>query len=154
MLLNKAGLVWVGHRFDEPNDEGSGEWWQMPQGGIDADEDPLKAAFRELAEETSIQQAELIAEAPAWLHYDLPAHLISRSFSGRYRGQTQKWFALRFLGEDHDINVHTPLGDVAEFDAWKWVPMHTLETIIVPFKLDVYREVVRVFGHLADQSVA
>jgi putative (di)nucleoside polyphosphate hydrolase len=147
MLINPAGLVWVGHRFDEPNDEGSGEWWQMPQGGIDADEDPLKAAFRELEEETGIRSVELLAEAPDWFTYDLPDHLIGVAFGGRWRGQRQKWFALRFTGDESEINL-TPPGHTAEFDAWKWVPAAELVPAIVPFKRSVYAQVAAAFAHL------
>ncbi len=96
MLLNPQGLVWVGRRFQKQNDDGVGHWWQMPQGGIDGDEDPAAAALRELEEETAVRSAEIIAEAPGWYNYDLPEHLIGKSWKGKYRGQTQKWFAARF----------------------------------------------------------
>jgi putative (di)nucleoside polyphosphate hydrolase len=148
MLINPAGLVWVGHRFDGPNDEGGGEWWQMPQGGIDEHEDPLKAAFRELEEETGIRSVELLAEAPDWFIYDLPDRLIGLAFGGRYRGQRQKWFALRFTGDESEINLSPP-GHTAEFDAWKWVPVAELVPGIVPFKRDVYAQVATAFSHLA-----
>ena len=98
MLLNKQGLVWIGRRFQKQNDDGVGHWWQMPQGGIDAGEDPAVAAARELEEETAVRSAEIIAEAPDWYNYDLPEHLIGHSWKGKYRGQTQKWFAMRFTG--------------------------------------------------------
>ena len=98
MLLNQQGLVWVGRRFQKQNDDGVGHWWQMPQGGIDEGEDPAVAAIRELEEETAVRSAEIIAEAPGWYNYDLPEHLIGNSWKGRYRGQTQKWFAMRFTG--------------------------------------------------------
>ena len=98
LLLNAPGLVWIGRRFDKANEEGAGEWWQMPQGGIDKGEEPRDAALRELAEETAITSAEVIAEAPRWYNYDLPDHLRGKSWNGKYRGQTQKWFALRFTG--------------------------------------------------------
>src|SRR6266540_3401826 len=98
MLLNRDGLVWIGRRADMPNPEGDGQWWQMPQGGIDEGEDPRDSALRELAEETSIRSATIIAEAPEWYRYDLPEQLIGKSWGGRYRGQTQKWFAARFTG--------------------------------------------------------
>src|SRR6185312_12935105 len=96
MLINLQGLVWIGRRADKPNDEGSGQWWQMPQGGIDKGEDPAKTAMRELYEETSVTSAGIIAESPDWYKYDLPSHLVGKSWGGKYRGQTQKWFALRF----------------------------------------------------------
>ena len=105
MLLNPEGLVWIGRRVDKSNDEGKGQWWQMPQGGIDKDEDAGQAALRELTEETTITSAEIIAEAPGWYNYDLPEHLIGKSWNGKYRGQTQKWFALRFTGDESEINL-------------------------------------------------
>jgi putative (di)nucleoside polyphosphate hydrolase len=106
MLLNQQGLVWIGRRFQQQNDDGVGHWWQMPQGGIDEGEDPAVAAIRELEEETAVRSAKIIAEAPGWYNYDLPEHLIGLSWKGRYRGQTQKWFAARFTGNDR-IN-HRP----------------------------------------------
>lgn len=149
MLLNPQGLVWVGHRLDTDNDEGSGHWWQMPQGGIDTDEDPASAALRELYEETSVRSASLIAEAPGWYYYDLPSHLIGVAWGGRWRGQRQKWYAARFEGAETEIDISAPAGHKAEFDAWRWARMDELETLIVPFKRDVYRDVVSAFRHLA-----
>jgi putative (di)nucleoside polyphosphate hydrolase len=119
MLLNRDGLVWIGRRADKPNPEGDGQWWQMPQGGIDKGEDPRETALRELAEETSIRSATIIAEAPEWYRYDLPKQLIGKSWGGRYRGQMQKWFAARFTGDDSEINL-TPPGHKPEFDQWRW----------------------------------
>jgi putative (di)nucleoside polyphosphate hydrolase len=147
MLINRDGLVWMGRRFDKPNDEGKGQWWQMPQGGIDKDEDPGEAALRELAEETSVTSARLIAESPRWYRYDLPEHLIGKSWNGRYRGQMQKWFAARFLGEDSEIDLNPP-GHKQEFDQWRWVPMDEVAGMIVPFKREVYTQVIRDFRHL------
>lgn len=150
MLLNPAGHVWLGHRFDEPigNDEGRGNWWQMPQGGIDADEDPRKAAHRELFEETCVRSAAILAEAAGWHDYDLPANLIGKSWGGRYRGQTQKWFAMRFTGPDSEINVAAPPGHKPEFDAWRWAPMHEVLDLVVPFKRGVYEKVIAEFRNL------
>ena len=147
MLLNRDGRVWVGRRFDKQNDEGKGHWWQMPQGGIDKNEDPRIAVLRELAEETAIISAEVIAEAPRWFNYDLPAHLIGKSWKGRYRGQTQKWFALRFTGDDSEINLKPP-GHTQEFDQWRWAGMDELMDLIVPFKREVYAQVIAAFRHL------
>lgn len=148
MLLNGSGHVWLGHRFDEPNDEGAGTWWQMPQGGIDAGEDPGLAAKRELYEETTVRSAEIIGQASRWFTYDLPAKLIGKSWGGRYRGQTQLWFVMRFTGNDSEIDVSAPPGHRAEFDAWRWAPMDELLTLVVPFKRGVYEQVVKEFSAL------
>jgi putative (di)nucleoside polyphosphate hydrolase len=147
MLLNRDGLAWIGRRFDKQNDEGKGHWWQMPQGGIDKNEDPQKAALRELAEETAVTSATLIAEAPRWYNYDLPSHLIGKSWNGRYRGQTQKWFAARFDGDDREIDLAPP-GHKQEFDQWRWARMDEIVDIIVPFKRPVYQQVIAAFRHL------
>ena len=107
MVLNPAGLVWAGHRIAEPDGEmaGSSKLWQMPQGGIDKGEEPFPAALRELYEETGMRSVSLIAEAPGWLTYDLPRDLVGLAFKGRYRGQTQKWYALRFEGDESEIAI-------------------------------------------------
>lgn len=147
MLINRQGLVWIGRRADKPNDEGSGQWWQMPQGGIDKGEDPKAAALRELHEETSVTSAQVIAESPEWYKYDLPEHLIGKSWHGKYRGQTQKWFALRFIGADSEINLKPP-GHKQEFDLWRWAGMDEIQDVIVPFKRGVYDRVITAFRHL------
>lgn len=147
MLLNGGGQVWLGHRMDDPNDnaEGRGAWWQMPQGGIDKGEDPRQAAARELYEETCVRSAAIIAESSRWYNYDLPASLVGRSWGGKYRGQTQKWFAMRFTGADSEISVAAPPGHTAEFDAWRWAPMAEVLGLVVPFKRGVYEKVIREF---------
>ena len=151
-LFNRDGLVWIGNRSDKGADaEGKGEWWQMPQGGLDDGEEPYTAALRELFEETSVKSASLIAEAPGWLTYDLPPALVAKSWGGRYRGQKQKWFALRFTGKDDEIDVRHPGGGKfkPEFSSWRWERLSNLPKLIVPFKRKVYEEVVAAFRPLA-----
>ena len=153
MVLNQDGLVWAGRRIAEGNTEydGSPQLWQMPQGGIDADEIPYKAALRELYEETGISSVELLAEAPDWIDYDLPDHLIGIGLKGKYRGQRQRWFAMRFTGPESEISINPPPGGhKPEFDDWAWKPMHDLPGLIVPFKRKAYDQVVRAFSHLAE----
>jgi putative (di)nucleoside polyphosphate hydrolase len=146
MVINREGLVWVGRRADAPGDaEGRGSWWQMPQGGIDAGEDPAAAALRELAEETAIRSVAVLGETRGWLRYDLPEHLIGKAWGGRYRGQEQKWFAVRFLGPDTEIDIAPGDPAKSEFDAWRWAPIGEVEGLIVPFKRAVYREVLAAF---------
>ncbi len=152
MVLNAKGLVWVGRRIAEPDSEFSGttQLWQMPQGGIDRGEEPLAAARRELFEETGMERLTLLAEAPEWINYDLPRELVGIAFKGKYRGQTQKWFAFRFDGDEGEIRINPPPGGhTAEFDDWAWRPMADLPALIVPFKRAVYEQVVAAFRHLA-----
>lgn len=152
MVLNRDGLVWAGRRIALADSEmaGTDRLWQMPQGGIDKGEDPLPAARRELYEETGMRTVSLLAETPGWINYDLPAHLVGIALKGRFRGQTQKWFAFRFEGSESEIAIDLPPGGhEAEFDAWDWKPMAQLPELIVPFKRRVYDEVVAAFRHLA-----
>jgi putative (di)nucleoside polyphosphate hydrolase len=142
MLINRDGRVFVGSRVERDFRNA----WQMPQGGIDRGETPRQAALRELHEEVGTSKAEVLAEHSAWLRYDLPAELARRSWRGKFRGQTQKWFAMRFLGEDRDIRLDA---HHQEFEDWKWVAMAELPKLIVPFKRAVYEAVVEEFAHLA-----
>src|SRR5262245_20498128 len=146
MLFNQVGQVWTGRRLDAPDDiEGPGTWWQMPQGGIDESEDPAKAALRELYEETGVRSARIIGESPTWHTYDFPPGV---QHSGRYRGQRQKWFAARFLGSDAEVELEPP-GHKAEFGSWRWAGLDELLDLVVPFKRDVYAQVIRDFAGLA-----
>ena len=144
MLIDRGGRVFVAQRINTP-----GEAWQMPQGGIDEGESPRRAALRELHEEVGTDKAEVLAESRNWWRYDLPAELVPRRWGGRYRGQEQKWFALRFLGTDADIDIAT---EVPEFRAWRWAELAELADIIVPFKRHIYREIIAEFGHLAEAA--
>ena len=138
ILVNRDGRVFVAARIDNPADA-----WQMPQGGIDKGEDPAVAALRELEEEIGTGKAEIVAESDGWYQYDLPPELVGKMWGGKYRGQKQKWYVLRFLGTDADINLDTPH---PEFRAWKWVPFEQVPDLIVPFKRDLYQELVETFG--------
>lgn len=150
MVINRAGLVWIGCRADAKNEaEGRGAWWQMPQGGIDPNEDPKAAALRELYEETGMRTVELIAEHPRWINYDLPRDLLGKAWGGRYRGQKQKWFALRFLGSDDEVNITPEDPKNIEFIDWRWAPVSDVLELIVPFKRSVYDAVLADFAHLA-----
>jgi putative (di)nucleoside polyphosphate hydrolase len=140
MLLNPQGEVFVARRLDLPS-----EAWQMPQGGIDHGEEPRAAALRELAEETGIGGAEILAESIGWLRYDLPAELLAHARHGGWRGQRQKWFLMRFTGSDGDINL---AAGEPEFDAWKWVPVQDLPQLAVPFKRQVYLDLLTEFRPL------
>ena len=140
VLFDKAGRVFAARRLD------TADAWQMPQGGIDAGETPRQAALRELEEEIGTAQAEFLAETEGWLTYDLPDDLVGKVWKGRYRGQTQKWFAFRFTGGDADIDINTAHPEFAE---WRWVPFDRLVELIVPFKRELYRAVCSEFAALA-----
>ena len=150
MLINDAGRVWVGQRSprwlarDEP------PIWQMPQGGLNPRETPVAAAIRELEEETGVTSARVIGEVSDWLTYELPDHLMGIALKGRFRGQRQRWFAMRFTGLDSEIDISGCRGQKPEFTAWKWVDMKLVPDIIVPFKRETYRAVVREFEHFAN----
>lgn len=156
MVLNGEGLVWIGRRVNDVNSEVTPDMlqlWQMPQGGIDKQEDPLEAAKRELYEETGIRSLSLLAQAPDWINYDLPKDKIGVALKGKYRGQTQRWFAFRFEGDDSEIAINPPPdGHEAEFDDWRWAPMRDLPDLVVPFKRKVYEDVVAAFAHLVEPA--
>jgi len=138
MLINASGLVWIGRRLPKWVGDKSSAIWQMPQGGIAPGEDPERAALRELEEETAVSSVEVLAEASGWLTYELPEHLVGVALKGRYRGQRQKWFAMRFTGDDREIDISARDGRKAEFDAWRWARMAELPGLIVPFKRPIY----------------
>ena len=147
VLFNRDGLVLVARRANFPNAEGAAGGWQLPQGGIDGAEDPRVAVFRELEEEIGTARAEIIAEHPDWLTYDLPPALVGKALHGRYRGQKQRWFALRFLGEDGDIRLD--LDPHPEFDAWRWARLEELPGLAVAFKRPIYEVLARDFAEFA-----
>jgi putative (di)nucleoside polyphosphate hydrolase len=150
-MINRDGEVFIGRRIKgRAVPERAGFDWQMPPGGIDEGETPLRAARRELYEETNVSSVSLIAEAPEWLSYDLPAGLGGR-WQGRYRGQTQKWFLFRVEGADSEIDIDRPAaGDHhAEFQEWRWERWEALPALIVPFKREVYQKVVALFAPIA-----
>jgi putative (di)nucleoside polyphosphate hydrolase len=153
-LINRDGLVFVGRRRSEagPEHVGNGYAWQMPQGGIDPGESPHDAAVRELYEETGVRSIAPLAEAPDWYAYDLPATVAGRAWKGRYRGQMQRWFAFRFTGDDHEIDIEHPGGHRPEFDAWRWERMEALPGLVIPFKRPVYERVVAAFSGLAEPA--
>ena len=149
MVINPHGLVWLGRRImgaPRPAPQ-TGGWWQMPQGGIDDGENPHTAALRELEEETGMRSAAIVAESATWHSYDLPPDLQGRALGGRYRGQTQKWFLLRFTGTDTEVNIAPP-GHQPEFDLWRWAPLDEVPALIVAFKRDVYEKVIAEFRPL------
>ena len=150
-LVNRDGEVFVGRRKPKGDEEIlAAHAWQMPQGGIDAGEAPLEAAKRELWEETSVRSIALLAELPEWLSYDLPLDA-RRRWSGRYRGQTQKWFLFRLVGDEAEINVRDSADGVhrAEFTEWRWERFERVPDLVVPFKRKVYEAVARAFAPLS-----
>ena len=151
MVLNRDGRVFIGRRTEGPEHTDATHVWQMPQGGLDPGEEPFSCALRELYEETNIKSVEHLAEIDDWLTYDIPREILGHAWQGKYRGQTQKWFALRFTGEDDEIDVLRPGGGAheAEFVEWRWEPMANLPNLVVPFKRTVYERVVDSFAHLA-----
>ena len=149
MLLNAEGKVWVGRRRPKWAGDHAAHIWQMPQGGIEKFESPKLAALRELREETGVTSVEIAGEHPEWLTYELPEALLGIALKGRYRGQRQKWFAMRFTGDDSEIDISARDGLKAEFESWRWAPIDIVPKLIVPFKRGVYEQVASTFGHLA-----
>ena len=133
VLLNYKNNIFVGKRIDNPK-----IYWQMPQGGVEENENILNAAKRELEEETGIKSVEIIKELDGWLEYDLPKNLLGKIWKGKYRGQKQKWFVMKFLGEDKEINIKTKN---PEFLEWKWIELNKITDVVVDFKLNIYKEI-------------
>lgn len=154
MVLNTDGRAFVGRRTEGPEHVDEGHAWQMPQGGIDDGEDPYPAALRELYEETSIKSVEKIGEVRDWLFYDIPRDIVGQAWKGKFRGQKQKWYALRFTGADSEINILNPGGGhEPEFVEWRWEKVENLPGMIIPFKRVVYNRVVEEFLPLARSLV-
>ena len=133
ILLNRKNNIFVGKRIDNPQNS-----WQMPQGGVDQNEDFLQAAKRELKEETGVKSIKLIKELDGWFKYDLPEYLLGKLWEGKYRGQKQKWFVMKFIGKSSEINVKTKN---PEFFEWKWIELSKLPNVAVHFKVDIYRKI-------------
>jgi putative (di)nucleoside polyphosphate hydrolase len=149
MLLNRQGTAFIGRRIDGPEHVDATHAWQMPQGGIDAGEEPWPAALRELYEETNIRSVERLGDIAEWLTYDIPRELVGQAWNGKYRGQTQKWFAMRFVGDEREIDLANPAGvHQPEFAAWRWERPGNIPDLVVPFKRAVYERVVAEFRHL------
>jgi putative (di)nucleoside polyphosphate hydrolase len=150
-VFNRSGRIFIGRRSEGPEHIDETHVWQMPQGGIDGCEDPWAAALRELYEETNIRSVERLGAIDEWLAYDIPREIVGQAWAGKYRGQTQKWFALRFTGEDSEIDIAAPAGGAhrPEFIAWKWEELTKLPDLVVPFKRPVYERVAREFSRFA-----
>ena len=150
-VLNRNGLVFIGRRSSGPEHIDATHVWQMPQGGIDEDEEPYQAALRELYEETNIRSVEKLGEIAEWLAYDIPRDIVGEAWGRKYRGQKQKWYALRFTGEDSEINITEPGGGghKPEFIDWRWVAMRELADLVVPFKRQTYERIVAEFEKFA-----
>jgi len=151
VLFNAQGKVWVGRRVSKQDNKPS-HFWQMPQGGMDKGETPEEAVYRELEEETGTSKAEIITETTEWLTYDLPKGLAKRSWNGKFVGQRQKWFAMKFTGtdDDFDLNSHKK----PEFSDWRWENIQDLPDLIVPFKRQMYEAIVKEFIHIPEKVSA
>jgi len=149
-VFNRDGRVFIGHRIEGPEHTDGVHVWQMPQGGVDPGEGNWPAARRELREETNIRSVEKLGEIADWLTYDIPRDIVGQAWKGKYRGQRQKWFALRFIGDDNEIDIAHPAGGhEPEFMAWRWEPLANVPKLVVPFKRPVYERVVREFAKFA-----
>jgi putative (di)nucleoside polyphosphate hydrolase len=152
-VFNRDGLVFIGRRINGPEHVDATHDWQMPQGGIDDNEDPWRAALRELYEETNIRSVEKLGEIKDWLIYDIPRELAGQAWSGKYRGQKQKWYALRFTGDNSEIDIAHPAGGhhKPEFVEWRWERLEKTPDLVVPFKRPVYERVVKEFSRFAER---
>jgi putative (di)nucleoside polyphosphate hydrolase len=150
VAFNRDGLVFIGRRIDGPEHIDQTHAWQMPQGGIDEGEEPWQAATRELLEETNIRSVERIGEIAEWLTYDIPREIVGQAWKGKYRGQRQKWFAVRFTGPDGEIDVAHPGGaHQPEFSGWRWERLQNVPELVIPFKRAVYDRVAAEFRQFA-----
>lgn len=148
MLLNREKKIWIGRRISKSHDDPNALIWQMPQGGIDEGEVPEVAALRELEEETGVTSARILKESAGWHTYELPKNLWGKALKGRFRGQTQKWFAMEFEGSEDEIDIGEKPTQKAEFDQWQWEVSDKLPGLIVPFKRKVYENVIEEFSSL------
>lgn len=155
VVFNHQGKVWSGRRLMNPELTGADNYrWQFPQGGIDKGEDPEPAALRELYEETGMRNIKALGSNEGWLTYDLPAHLIGIALKGKFRGQKQKWFAYLLIGDESEIAINPPPeGNSAEFDAWEWIELEEAATRIVPFKRDLYAQIIQEFQPIRDNLI-
>jgi putative (di)nucleoside polyphosphate hydrolase len=149
-VFNRDGLVFIGRRVGGPEHVDTEHAWQLPQGGIDRGEDPWPAAKRELHEETNIRSIEKLGKIKEWLSYDIPREIVGEAWNGKYRGQKQKWFALRFTGDEREIDIAHPAGGhEPEFTAWRWEKLAKIPDLVVPFKRKVYERVAQEFAQFA-----
>lgn len=146
VVFNSKGQVWTGRRQPKWAEQKSLFIWQMPQGGLLQNEDPLEAAYRELEEETGIRSVEMLAEIRHWMTYDLPKELLGIALKGRYSGQRQKWFAMRFWGDDSEIDIRPRNGRKAEFDRWRWRSLEEIPEVVIDYKRSMYAELAKVFA--------